>query len=316
MDFITKIKRNNYVKKTIDFLEKFTFPGLEGLSIYYVVRFFIQRANHVSIDVRASSLAFKFFMAIFPSLIFLFTLIPYLPIHNFQEELFIILKQLLPHEVFDAAKDTILDLITNKQGGLLSFGFIFTFYLTTNGIKAMIESFNDTSHLKEKRSSIKIWLVSIAMVFLLFLLLAAGIALIVFGEIAIQYLLDRKILTNGFSLYSLQAGKWLVMLAMFFFSISTLYFFGPAKTSRYKFFSAGASLATAFIVLVSLGFAFYVNNFANYNKLYGSLGTIIVIMLWIYFITLGILLGYELNNTIATGSIEKRKVQSEKKSIR
>ena len=282
-----------------------TLPGFDGLSVHYVVKFFIERANHVSIDMRASSLAFQFFLAIFPTLIFLFTLIPYLPIENFQEELLILLQQMLPKNVFDSTKDTIEDLITNKQGGLLSFGFIFTLYLTTNGVKAMIISFNDTSHLKEKRSTVKIWLVSLLMVFLLTLLLSVGISLIVFGEIAINYMLNHHWISDGLSLYTLQAAQWLVMLAMFFFSISMLYYFGPAKHTGFRLFSAGASLATVFIVIVSLGFAYYVNNFANYNKLYGSLGTIIVIMLWMYFNTLGLLLGYELNNTIAQGSVEK-----------
>jgi membrane protein len=299
------IRKLPFVKKILNFLGRVTLPGFDGLSVHYVFKFFIERANQVSIDMRASSLAFQFFLAIFPTLIFLFTLIPYLPIENFQEELLILLQQMLPKNVFDSTKDTIEDLITNKQGGLLSFGFIFTLYLTTNGVKAMIISFNDTSHLKEKRSTVKIWLVSLLMVFLLTLLLSVGISLIVFGEIAINFMLNHQWISDGLSLYTLQTAQWLIMLAMFFFSISMLYYFGPAKHTRFRLFSAGASLATVFIVIVSLGFAYYVNNFANYNKLYGSLGTIIVIMLWMYFNTLGLLLGYELNNTIAQGSVEK-----------
>jgi membrane protein len=299
------LKKIPFVNQTLLFLGRVTLPGFDGLSIRYVLKFFIERVNSVSIDMRASSLAFRFFLAIFPSLIFLFTLIPYLPIENFQEELLVLLGQMLPQNVFESTKETIEDLITNKQGGLLSFGFIFTLYLTTNGVNAMILSFNDTSHLKEKRSTVKIWLVSLLMVFLLTLLLSVGISLIVFGEIAIQFLLKHQWISDGLSLYTLKAAQWIVMLAMFFFSISMLYYFGPAKHTRFRFFSAGASLATLFIVIVSLGFAYYVNNFANYNKLYGSLGTIIVIMLWIYFNTLGLLMGYELNNTIAQGSVEK-----------
>lgn len=302
---VNLLKKLPWVSKIINFLGSVTLPGFEGLSVHYVIKFFIERVNNVSIDMRASSLAFQFFLAIFPSLIFLFTLIPYLPIQNFQNELLLVLSQMLPHSVFDATKGTIEDLITNKQGGLLSFGFIFTIYLTTNGVKAMIISFNDTSHLKEKRSTITIWLVSLLMVFMLTIMLLAGISLIVFGEIAIEFLLRHHWISDGLSLYTFQAAQWTVMLAMFFFSISMLYYFGPAKHSRFRLFSAGASLATVFIVIVSLGFAYYVNNFANYNKLYGSLGTIIVIMLWMYFNTLGLLLGYELNNTIAHGSVEK-----------
>jgi membrane protein len=294
-------------KKIINATSTVILPGFDGIPLSEVIRFFVKGLMNASLTMRASALSFRFFMAIFPSILFLFTLIPYVPIDNFQQELLLLLSNILPDNVYAITGETIEDLINNKQGELLSFGFLFTLYLTTDGIHAMIDSFNQISHFTEKRSALSIWLVSILMVLIFTLVLLAGIALIVFGNFILQYLLSNGLLTKGSGYYLIIISKWIILVMMFFFALSFLYYLGPGGKSRFRFISAGASLATVLIILVSLAFGYYVNNFATYNKLYGSIGTIIVVMLWIYFNTLGVLIGYELNAGIKAASINSQK---------
>ncbi|MEY4110826.1 MAG: hypothetical protein RLZZ46_1181 [Bacteroidota bacterium] len=287
--------------------EKIFIPGFEKVSLSEVSIFFLKGLSNASLGMRASSLAFRFFMAIFPSIIFLFTLIPYVPVENFQDSLLEILSQIMPSNAYQATKDTIEDLIRNKQGGLLSFGFFFALYLTTNGVHAMIQSFNETSHFEEHRGSVKIWLVSLLLVTIFTLVLVSGISLLILSEVLLHNLMEQGWIASGIGYWSIVAGKWIILLAMFFFGLSFLYYLGPGGKVKFRFISAGSSLATALIILISTGFGYFVNNFGQYNKLYGSIGTIIVVMLWIYFNTLGILLGYELNNTIHHTAESKNK---------
>ena len=204
----------------------------------------------------------------------------------------------MPHAAFQATQDTFIDLIKNKQGGLLSFGFIFALYLATDGVYAMMRGFNDSVHIIEKRPAYKIRLISIMLVGIMTLLLTFSTALIVLSGWVLGYLQHHEIINDGITLYALLIGKWLILLGLLFTAISFLYFWGPSGNVKYRFISAGSSLATIFIIIVSSGFAFYVNNFASYNKLYGSIGTIIVVMLFINFNVFVILLGYELNSSI------------------
>lgn len=299
---IRQLEKIPFIRRGLDKLnktgEKIYLPGFENTSLSEVTVFFIQGLSNASLGMRASSLAFRFFMAIFPSIIFLFTLIPYVPIDNFQNSLLEILAEIMPENAYKAAEETIEDLIRNKQGSLLSFGFLFALYLTTDGVHAMIKSFNETSHFEEHRSKFRIWLTSLLLVTIFTFVLVSGISLLVLSELWLNKLMEEGWIASGLGYWSIIAGKWLILLAMFFFGLSFLYYLGPGGKVKFKFISAGSSLATALILLISTGFGFFVNNFGQYNKLYGSIGTILVVMLWIYFNTLGILLGYELNNTI------------------
>ncbi|HRG59095.1 MAG TPA: YihY/virulence factor BrkB family protein [Bacteroidia bacterium] len=278
--------------------KKVILPGFEGVPLYDVIRFFINGLQNSALGNQAASLSFRFFLAIFPGLIFIITLIPYIPIQNFQDLLLNLMKDLMPESAYQATQDTFLDLINNKQGGLLSFGFIFALYLATDGVYAMMRGFNESDHIVEKRSAIIIRLISIMLVGIITVLLTLSTALIVFSGWFFGYLQQHHIITDGITLYALLFGKWIILLGLLFTAISFLYYFGPSGKVKYRFISAGSTLATVFIILVSSGFAFYVNNFGSYNKLYGSIGTIIVVMLFINFNVFVILLGYELNSSI------------------
>lgn len=292
------LKKIYLISVLVDWSKKVVFPGFDRLPVYDVAVFFFRGIGKGAITMRASALAFNFFLAIFPALIFLFTLIPYLPIENFREELFLRLELLLPKEAYILAKSTIDDLISTPRGGLLSFGFLLALYFATNGINAMMDAFNQSIHIAEKRSFIHQQLISILLVFIQSFLLIIAIALLAFGQLTLDFLNEKGIIESGISIFLLTAGQWVTIAALFYFAISFLYYFGPSIKGRWKFFSAGSSLATILMIIVSLGFAFYVNNFGQYNKVYGSIGTLIVIMLWIQFNSIILLIGFELNASI------------------
>jgi membrane protein len=301
-DFITnwtnKIIKSKLYKLVVNTSKKIILPGFEGVPLHDVILFFIKGLQNSALGNQAASLSFRFFLAIFPGLIFIITLIPYIPISDFQNILLHLLEDLMPESAFQATQETFLDLINNKQGGLLSFGFIFALYLATDGVYAMMSGFNESVHIVEKRSAFKIRLISFMLVAIMTLLLTISTALIVSSGWFFGYLQQHGIINDGITLYALLLGKWIILLGLLFMAISFLYYFGPSGNVKYRFISAGSSLATVFIIIVSSGFAFYVNNFGSYNKLYGSIGTIIVVMLLINFNVFVILLGYELNSSI------------------
>ncbi len=287
--------------------KKLILPGFEGLPFYDVASFFIKGVQNGSLTTRGSSLAFKFFLAIFPSIIFLITLIPYIPINDFQDQLLILMKEFLPSNAYEAMRETFEDLVKHQRGDLLSFGFLFALYLATDGIHAMISAFNKSNQSIETRSIWKIRLISVALVFILTFLILIAIALIVFSSVALDYLVSKHLLVDSLTIYLLLIGKWFVILGLFFCAFSFLYYLGPDQKLKWRFISAGSTFATIMSIIASLGFSFYVNHFGNYNKLYGSIGTLIVIMLWIYFNAIIILLGFELNASIHSAKLNRRK---------
>lgn len=287
------------------FLKGIYLPGFEKLPLFDVIVFFVKGMRNGAVTTRASSLAYKFFLAIFPSLIFLITLIPYVPIPDFQDQLLQLMRDFLPSGAYDATQETLEDLIKNQNGGLLSFGFLFALFLSTDGMHSVISSFNLSIHANETRNFFKIRLIAIILVFIITLLLVLSIALIVFSEVVIDYLEKANILNDAFFMYALIVGKWIITLALFFFAFSFIYWLGPDSKNRFRFFNAGSTFATFFSILISSGFAFYVNNFGNYNKLYGSIGTVMVVMLWMYFNAIVLLLGFELNASISALKLSK-----------
>jgi membrane protein len=287
------------------FLKGIYLPGFEKLPLFDMIVFFVKGMRNGAVTTRASSLAYKFFLAIFPSLIFLITLIPYVPIADFQDQLLQLMRDFLPSGAYDATQETLEDLIKNQNGGLLSFGFLFALFLSTDGMHSVISSFNLSIHANETRNFFKIRLIAVILVFIITLLLVLSIALIVFSEVVIDYLEKANILNDAFFVYALIVGKWIITLALFFFAFSFIYWLGPDSKNRFRFFNAGSTFATFFSILISSGFAFYVNNFGNYNKLYGSIGTVMVVMLWMYFNAIVLLLGFELNASISALKLSK-----------
>ena len=285
------------MKKLANFFKKIKPIGFAGLNLYDVAIFFVKGLQEGAITTRASSLAFNFFLAFFPSIIVFFTLIPYIPIIGFQETLMEILFNILPPSTNNATFNTLDDIINNQRGGLLSIGFILALYFSTNGMSSLIQAFNSSYHIRENESIIKHQLLSILLTVVISALVFLTIILIIFGKTTITYLVDFQLINQN-KIVFLNIAKWIVLIFMLFVGITTIFNIGPAIKSKIKIFSPGAILATLFIILTSIVFSYYIDNFSQYNKIYGSIGTLIIILLWIYFNAIFLLIGFELNASI------------------
>jgi membrane protein len=285
------------MNKVIEVVKKIKPLGFTGLSLYDVSVFFIKGLQEGAITTRASSLAFNFFLAFFPSIIVFFTLIPYIPIDGFQQTLMEIISNVLPPSTNYATFSTLEDIINNQRGGLLSIGFILALYFSTNGMSSLIQAFNSSYHIRENESIIKHQMLSILLTIVISALVFLTIILIIFGKAAIIYMIDYQLINEN-KLVLLNSAKWLILIFMLFLGITTIFNLGPAIKSQIKIFSPGAILATLFIILTSIVFSYYIDNFSQYNKIYGSIGTLIIILLWIYFNAIFLLIGFELNASI------------------
>ncbi len=273
-------------------------PGFDHIPIYKVLTFFAKGVINGKITTRASAISFSMFLALFPALIFLFTLIPFIPIDNFQEILLGLLKDITPQKAWEAVESTVIDIVTRPRGSLLSLGFFLALFFATNGINSLIDAFNASYHTIESRGIFMQRWVAIVLVFLLAILLVIAIAALTMGTAFFNFLDQKDIIHDRFVIILIQWIRWIVLLALTYFGISFIYYWGPARKTPFKFFSAGSSLATLFMMVINIGFNFYANNVAQYNALYGSIGTLLLILLWVYFNSLILLIGFELNASI------------------
>ena len=278
--------------------KKISLPFFEGVPVYDVALFFWRSIVDGAIATRASAIAFSFFIAFFPFIIFLFTLIPYIPIDNFQNELLILIQDLVPPLTYTTIEQTVEDIITQPRGDLLSFGFFAALIFSTNGLAAMMSAFDATIHTIHRRSWISQRITAIYLLIILSVLLTIVIALLTGGQLIIQKLQDQQILHDQFIVFLLVFVKWLIILALLFFTFSFLYFMAPAKRIKWRFISAGGTLSTILSVLAFIGLSFYINRFNQYNKLYGSIGTLLIILLLMYVMSMILLIGFELNASI------------------
>ena len=250
------------------------------------------------ISTIAYAIAFNFTFAIFPSIIFLFTLIPYIPIEALDDKILAFLADVIPSQMFDNMEGTISDIVSKPRGGLLSFGFVLAMYLATNGMDFLMIAFNKCYKTKDTRNYFVRRLISLGLTFLLVSILFTAIVLIIVGKFTINYLDENGFLAGEFSYYLLFTIKYVAVIFMLMVGLGVIYYFAPSIHKRWGFFSPGTLTATALVILVSLAYGYYFNNFSTYNKLYGSIGALIGFMLWLYFIALIIMIGFELNASI------------------
>ncbi|MCB0735712.1 MAG: YihY/virulence factor BrkB family protein [Flavobacteriales bacterium] len=286
------------IQQGVKWLQRVSFPGFRGRSVYDVGRFFFNSLFDEDLMLRASSLAFNFFLAIFPSIIFIFTLLAYIPIDNFQDDLLFQVERFLPKDAYNLIISTIDDIVHNQNFSLLSFGFVFALYFSSNAFSSMLTAFNKYVLTEEKRSWYiarwrSIWLtILVVMVFL------AIVIVLRYADITITNMSEKGWVNSGLSNYLFLAFQYFSLVLLVYFIFASLYYFGSAKVAEWNFFSVGSTLATLLCLITTAGFTFYVNNFNSYNKLYGSIGTILALMLLIYFNCIVLLVGFELNSSI------------------
>ena len=292
-----------YVKpydRFIEWTKSATLPGFGKLPLYTVMIFFFQEIARESIINKASSLAYNFMLAVFPGIIFLFTLIPYIPVDNFQEQLMELIQLALPNNAYEILETTLEDIIKRQNSGLLSAGFVLCTFFATNGMTTLMMSFNKASLSKESRTWFQRRIVALALSLAIVLALAVGIALYAGSNYLINYLkthIDYDL--KWFWAFAIKVAQWIILFGIYFFTVSLIYKFGPSSTKKWKLFTPGATLATILAMLSFSFFTFYINNFGAYNKLYGSIGTLIVVMIWMYINALILIIGFELNASIA-----------------
>ncbi|MDP4289671.1 MAG: YihY/virulence factor BrkB family protein [Bacteroidota bacterium] len=273
-------------------------PGFDGAPIYDVARFFWSGITKGSIGLRAAAFTYNFFLSLFPAIIFFFTIIPYIPIPHFQDTLMQIMQDIIPDRAYQAVESTLLDVIKRPHGGLLSLGFVLAMYFSTNGINSLMVAFNQSIHQQETRPYYIQQVVSIFLVLIISFIIIIAIGLITIGPPVLRFLVENGFLKKNFTFYIIGFLRWVVIVGMFLFAFSFLYYMAPAGRNKFRFISAGSMLSTILTIAASIGFNYYVNNFSKYNTLYGSIGTLMIVMIWINFNAFVVLIGFELNASI------------------
>ncbi len=296
MDIESKLMQIPIINWLLRLLKEIKLPGFVGMNVYDLVRMYIVGIVKGALTSRAGSIAFSMFLALFPFALFVLTIIPFIPIDGFQADFILLIKQGLPPKTSAAVDMVLVDIANNKYQGLLSFGFLMSIFLMTNGVNALFSAFEYTYHTIKSRSVIKQYLValSVSLILVFSLMILAG--LLVFSNYEIIHLQETGIIGDADFLSSLI--QLLIILISLLLGIATLYYFGTIDGKKIGFFSPGA-IMTSLLVLINFKlFSIYVSKFSQYNELYGSIGTLIVLMLFIWLNAIILLLGYELNTSL------------------
>lgn len=294
---IQKIQNIKPLKPIISYLQKI-YGQYTHTTLYQVLKVLIYKLIQFDIDVRAAAVAFNFTLAIFPSIIFMFSLIPYIPLAHLDQRIISLLADVMPEGIFKEAQNTIVEIVSKPRGGVLSLGFIFALYASTSGVMALMRAFNMTDRTVEKRGFIKARLIAIMLNFFLTFVLVLAILVLIVGRLSVDFLFDEGILNRDITFYTIQFFSYLVIFFVFFITISIIYYFAPVSHKRWKFMNVGSITAAILTILITNLFSYYLSNFASYNRLYGTIGTFIALMVWLYLVALILILGFEINASI------------------
>lgn len=291
-------------------LKKIKLPAFEGLSAYDLIEMYILGIVEGAVSTRASSIAFSLFLALFPLLIFMFTLVPWiipyfsLGNENFDQDFIMFLESFLPTATGDYFEEIYQQIRNQKRGGLLSSSFMLSIFLMANGVNSIFSGFETSYHVKLTRNFFKQYAYALMVGLILSILILVGfVAFIYFQFYVLGYLTEFAARTGGYVLeegeiMGVQIGKALFFLILSYFTTAILYYFGTREGKQAKFFSAGALMTALLFLLTSYLFGVYVEKFARYNELYGALGGLLILMVYIWLNSNILLLGFELNATL------------------
>ncbi len=294
----TRIASTTPAKQIVKRSKQTSLPGFRGIPLFDVVKFFIDRVKVVGIRDRAASVAFNLIMAIPPAIIFLFTLIPFFPISKtFENNLYVLIRDVIPGEKDHSVLINFLkDFINHPRTGLLSLGFILSMFFSSNAVMGIMRSFNRNYPGLRKRTGLQKRTVALKITFILFIVVLTSLLLLA-GQSAVLKLIGienktvREIIVNA---------RWVVIFLLFFTCISYIYRHAPAVEIKWRLINPGSILATTLMLTLTLLFSWWVGRFGNYNELYGSIGTVLILMLLIYFNSVILLIGFELNVSISS----------------
>jgi membrane protein len=299
-----KLEKIPVLGHLIKILKKIKLPALEGLTLYYFLRLYGKGIIKGAVTSRASAIAFSFFTAIFPFLLFIIILIPYIPVAGFEYEFKGFLNSVLPPQTSDFFFENIFqDIYKGNNGGLISTVFLLSIFLMANGISALFSGFESSYHQQLTRSVVRQYLYSMFVALILVFLLIITIAVIGYFQIYIiqrvLYYMDRQgYETYEEGLFMVALAKYVFFVLMVYIATATLYYFGTKEGKHSRFFSAGALLTTILIIVFSYLFGIYVTYFSTYNELYGSIGALLILLFYLWLNSNILLLGFELNATI------------------
>jgi membrane protein len=281
---------------------KIIFPGFQGVPLFEVIKFFVSQVRKVGLIDRARSIAFSFLTAIPAAAIFICTLIPYLPVsQQIMRQLLLLTRDITPNQnTYVLVSQFLQDFLAKPRVGLLSFGFILALFYSSNAMMGIMRSFNKSLIYNARRNPLQTrWMAIKLTTLVLFMVIGSVIILVTQAELLRILLKALHINNNNHQArWFFRTLRWVVIIPLFYLAIAYIYKYGPAVQKRWKLFSPGTLLATSLTILTTLAFSYYVNRFATYNKVYGSIGTVMILMLLVYFNSLVLLIGYELNVSI------------------
>lgn len=301
MNVVKFIEKLPLIRWLVKMAKTYSFPGFKKVPIYNVIRFISKEIQKDDIITRANSIAFSIFLSLFPTIIFFFTILPLIPATS--DILPLIdtsLENFLPMDAHKYLFGMIYDILAIKREGLLSIGFFLALYFASSGMKTLMRGFDKSDYKQtfRRRGFLKYQLVSVALTMLLALTLILSVVLIVLGKQILGTLFSALEL-GQLSSDIFKILRWLIVGVSFYLIISVIYKYGPSMRRRTSIFNVGAYLASILIILSSIGFSYFVNNFGKYNELYGSIGALIVLLIWLQIVALILLIGFELNASIA-----------------
>ena len=282
---------NSLINNFFNFLRKIKFKSLYGFSLYELFRLYLTGLLKGSITTRAGSISFSFFMAFFPFLLFVLNLIPFFPIENFDQIFLDLIESLIPKESSNFFHEIFIDINSKKRTGLLSTTLFFSIILIGNGVNSIFSGFSDSYHIEFSRNFIKQYLYAVMVGLILVLVVLFATIFSIFFD----FLITKNIVIISFIFFLL---KYVFLILIALVSFSSLYFFGTIQGRNLKFFSPGSVMTTLLLLLSTYFFGVYIDNFSNYNELYGSIGAVIIMMLFIWVNSISLLLGFELNVVI------------------
>ena len=285
--------------KAVAWLKGFTFPGFHGKPFYDVLVYFINGFTKGYLTDRAAAVAYNVFMALFPAVMVLFTFIPYLPLEGVEEMMVESIEQLVPQNIAGKVINTIDEIMSHQHGTLMSIGIIMAFYFSSGAIRAFFRGFAMSVNNTGKLSMVSMYGGGMLTTLILGVLLLASIALIIIGNDVLPWFFNEIHFYNSFVITLIEIGRWLLTVFVLLVAIAVLYYFGnPNKDRKFRLFTPGTIMFTLLFILGTTGFNYYITNFSKYNALYGSIGGIIIFLLWIYVNCIIVLIGYELDASI------------------
>lgn len=294
-----KVKANELKDNTIARLKRITLPGFRGKPLYDVLVYFINGFSRGYLTDRAAAVAFNVFLAIFPAVMVLFTLIPYLPLEGVHTMIVQMIQQLVPHNISARVIGTIDEIMSNQHNTLMSIGIIMAFYFSSGAIRAFFRGFDMGVNHIGKMSIVRMYGGGLLTTLILGTLLITSIAMIIIGNDVLPWFFNKIHFYNGVVITLIDIGRWLLTVFALLVSISVLYFFGnPDKDRKFRLFTPGTIMFTLLFIVGTIGFNYYIVNFSNYNALYGSIGGLIIFMMWMYVNCIIVLIGFELDASI------------------